>query len=368
MNLRRKRTLRKYKKHEYNPSAPASGGNPMISKNIMRDIVTNKKVTRTLVRVVPQDIRVGITMGDPSGIGPEICAKAAKSLGKRFSLIIIGDRGVWERVSSAQSPVPSVEFADLKNVNLKKFKFGQVKAEYGRASVEYLDKSREMLKSGKIDCVVTCPISKEAINLAGFHYSGHTEYFADKTKTKDVVMMLVNKDLKFALVTRHIPLKEVALRLNKVKIAKTITVCREALKELFGLKDPRLVVCGINPHGSDNGLIGNEESQVIRPALQELRKRFKYIDGPMGADVAIFKARNKLYDCVIAMYHDQALIPLKLLGDETGVNISLGLGIVRTSPLHGTAFDIAGKNIASPESLNAAIRLAAQCAFNQKKA
>lgn len=324
--------------------------------------------------MILKDIHVGITMGDPSGIGPEICAKAVRLLGKRFSLIIIGDRGVWEKVTlpvrqtGRRSPLASVEFIDLKNVNQKKFKFGQVREEYGRASIEYLDKSREMLKSGKIDCVVTCPISKEAINLAGFHYSGHTEYFSDKVKVKNVVMMLINKELKFALVTRHIPLKEVAARLNREKIVKTITVCCQALKELFGLKDPRLVVCGINPHGSDNGLIGDEENRIIRPALEGLRKEFKHLDGPMGADVAVFKAKNKIYDCVIAMYHDQALIPLKLLVDQAGVNISLGLGFVRTSPLHGTAFDIAGKNLASCASLTAAIKLAAQCTLNQKKA
>jgi 4-hydroxythreonine-4-phosphate dehydrogenase len=315
-----------------------------------------------------KDIRVGITMGDPSGVGPEICADAARTMGQRFSLTVIGDRGVWNKVSRHKAHVTSVKFEDLRNIDLKKFKFGQVKADYGRAAIEYLDKALEMLKNGQIDCLVTAPISKEAINLAGFSYSGHTEYFADKLKAKDVVMMLINQDLKFALVTRHIPLKEVAQGLKKEKIRKTVLVTIAGLKELFGLKHPRLVVCGINPHGSDNGLIGKEENQVILPAIKELRKKFKGIDGPMGADIAIAKARNKAYDCVIAMYHDQALIPLKLLGDETGVNISLGLGFVRTSPLHGTAFDIAGKHLASCASIIAAIKLAAQCTLNQKKA
>jgi 4-hydroxythreonine-4-phosphate dehydrogenase len=328
-----------------------------------------------------RNIRVAITMGDPSGIGPEICAKAIKALGKNYRITIIGDAGVWSKVTCLpagppagragrqghKSQVTRFEFIDLKNVDLKKFKFGQVRAEYGRASMEYLDKAMALLKSGKIDCVVTCPISKEAINLAGFHYSGHTEYFASKTRSQDVVMMLVNKELKFCLVTRHIPFKEVALRLNQDKIAKTVIVCRQALKEMFGLKNPRLVICGINPHGSDNGLIGQEENRIIGPALNNLKKKFRHIDGPMGADVAISKAKENHYDCVVAMYHDQALIPLKLLGDESGVNISLGLGFVRTSPLHGTAFDIAGKNIASPASLIAAIKLASQCTLNRKK-
>jgi 4-hydroxythreonine-4-phosphate dehydrogenase len=316
-----------------------------------------------------KNICLGLTMGDPSGIGPEICAKAVSSLGSRFKLVIIGDGGVWKKVTKSQGhKVTSVEFIDLGNVDLKNFSFGLVKPEYGRASIEYLDKARDLLKSGKIDCVVTCPISKEAINLAGFAYSGHTEYFAHKAKAKNAVMMLTNKELKFCLVTRHIPLKDVSGELSREKIVSTVLAARQALKELFGLKEPRLIVCGINPHGSDNGLIGNEENKIIRPALETLKRKFRHIDGPLGADVAIAQARDKRYDCVIAMYHDQALIPLKLLGDETGVNISLGLGFVRTSPLHGTAFDIAGKNLASPASLNAAIKLALKCALNQKKA
>jgi 4-hydroxythreonine-4-phosphate dehydrogenase len=314
-----------------------------------------------------KDIRIGITMGDPSGIGPEICCRAARQIGGKFKLVIIGDLGVWGKVTRHKSHV-TCDFVDLKNIDLKRFSFGQVRAEYGRASMEYLDKAMELLRKRQIDCVVTAPISKEAINRAGFHYSGHTEYFAQITGSKNVVMMLVNKELKFCLVTRHIPLKDVAAKLNRAKITNTILVCRRALNEFFAIRDPRLVVCGINPHGSDNGLIGSEENRIIRPALQPLKKKFKHLDGPLGADVAIGKAKNGLYDCIIAMYHDQALIPLKLLGDETGINMTLGLGFVRSSPLHGTAFDIAGKNIASPASLIAAIKLAAQCTLNQKKA
>jgi 4-hydroxythreonine-4-phosphate dehydrogenase len=313
------------------------------------------------------NVRVGITMGDPSGIGPEICVQAARALGGKFKLVIIGDLGVWEKVTRHKAHV-TCDFVDLKNIDIKRFSFGQVRAEYGRASMEYLDKAMELLRKRQIDCVVTCPISKEAINKAGFHYSGHTEYFADKAGAKDVVMMLVNKELKFCLVTRHIPLKDVALKLTREKITRTVIAACQALKEMFGIRTPRLVVCGINPHGSDNGLIGKEENRIIVPALVTLKNKFRNIEGPMGADVAISKAKEKHYDCIIAMYHDQALIPLKLLGDESGVNISLGLGFVRTSPLHGTAFDIAGKNIASPESLIAAIKLAAQCTLNRKKA
>ncbi len=315
-----------------------------------------------------KDIRVAVTMGDPSGVGPEICAKAVSSLAGKFKLMVVGDGNVWKKAAGRALNLRNVEFIDLQNVGMKRFGFGRIKAEYGRAAIEYLDRAMALLKSNRIDCVVTCPISKESINLAGYSYSGHTEYFADKAGSKDAVMMLINKELKFCLVTRHIPLKEVAARLDKKKIISAITVARQSLKESFSFKDPRLIVCGINPHGSDNGLIGNEENRIILPALKELRKKYRHIDGPLGADIAISKALAGHYDCVVAMYHDQALIPLKLLGDESGINITLGLGFVRTSPLHGTAFDIAGKNIADPSSLIAAIKLAAQCAFNQKKA
>ena len=174
-------------------------------------------------------------MGDPSGIGPEICAKACRILGRRFSLTLIGDLGVWRKVTAHQPPAAGIEFIDLKNVKLKKFRFGQVKAEYGRASIEYLDKALELLKRRKIDCIVTAPISKEAINIAGFHYSGHTEYFAKKTKASNVVMMLINDRLKFSLVTRHIPLKEVAAKSDRKKIVNTVHVTRKALRELFGI-------------------------------------------------------------------------------------------------------------------------------------
>ncbi|MDD5348157.1 MAG: 4-hydroxythreonine-4-phosphate dehydrogenase PdxA, partial [Candidatus Omnitrophica bacterium] len=166
---------------------------------------------------------------------------------------------------------------------------------------------------------------------------------------------------------RHIALREVPRRITPEAIRHTVQVTAGSLRELFGIRVPRLVVCGINPHGSDNGVIGSEENEVIRPAVRVLKKRFPAIDGPLGADVAIARALQKKYDCVIAMYHDQALIPLKVLGDESGVNMTLGLGFVRTSPLHGTAFDIAGKAKADPSSLVAAISFAIRCCQNQKK-
>ena len=256
--------------------------------------------------------------------------------------------------------MPGVKFIDLNNVAHKNFSFGKVKAEYGRASVEYLDKAIELIKNKEIDCLVTCPVSKEAISLAGFdNFSGHTEYLAARTNTKYFAMMLLNRKLRFTLVTRHIPLKDIPYKLDTDKIYKTILLTYRSIKELFLIKNPRIVVCGLNPHASDNGLLGGEENKIIRPALMRLKRIIRNVDGPLSADVAVLKAAQKKYDCIIAMYHDQALIPLKISDTYTGVNLTLGLPFIRTSPLHGTAFDIAAKfNLANPSSLIAAIKLA----------
>ncbi|MDD5027447.1 MAG: 4-hydroxythreonine-4-phosphate dehydrogenase PdxA [Candidatus Omnitrophica bacterium] len=309
-------------------------------------------------------VRVGLTIGDPSGIGPVITLKALRELKKaQADFVVIGDAGVLKKI-------PGASIVDMNNLNLRDFSVGQIKAEYGRASVEYLDKALELLKDKKIDCLVTAPISKEAINKAGLRYGGHTEYFWKKTRAKEVVMLLLNNKLKFSLVTRHIPIGKVPGELTKEKLYTSILITYKSLKYLFGIKKPRLVVCGLNPHASDNGVIGTEENRVIKPVLKKLKDKIKLdIDGPLAADVAVYRAETGNYDCVIAMYHDQALIPLKLTGRDSGVNMTLGLPFIRTSPLHGTAFDIAQTPaLADPASMIAAIKLAIKCASNLKKA
>lgn len=308
-------------------------------------------------------------MGDPSGIGPAITAKAVDKLRGLADFVIIGDEWVFKRAASRGYRAGSFEFTDLKNVGRRGFSFGKIKAEYGRASVEYIDKALRLIKNKEINRLVTCPISKEAINLAGFNYSGHTEYLARHTDTKDFVMMLSNGDLRISLVTRHIPLKEVPGELNKDKIYKTVFLTWRSLRETFNITNPRVVICGLNPHASDNGLIGDEENRIIKPAIERLRREFKInLDGPMSSDVAIYKANRREYDCVIAMYHDQALIPLKFYADFSGVNMTLGLPFIRTSPLHGTAFDIAANyRLINPSSLIEAIKLAVKCASNPKR-
>lgn len=313
-------------------------------------------------------IKVGLTIGDPSGIGPAITLAAINKLYGKADFTVIADRWVLNKCMVHSAQFKDVRFVDLKNVGRKNFSFGKVRAEYGRASIEYLDRALELIHSKELDCLVTCPISKEAINLAGFNFPGHTEYLAEKTGTKDFVMLLLNKELKISLATRHIALKLVPALLDQRKIYNTVSLTYKSLKELFLIEKPRVVVAGLNPHASDNGIIGDEEIRIIKPALNRVRRKLKNVFGPISSDVAILKAKEKEYDCVVAMYHDQALIPLKLSGKESGVNMTLGLPFVRTSPLHGTAFDIASSAKADPSSLIEAINLAIRCTQNLKKA
>jgi len=287
-------------------------------------------------------LRIGITLGDPEGIGPEITAKALSAL---------------KRIPAHFTVIGDSSFSATRHRST---------AAGGRASIAFLDEALRLLREKKIDCLVTCPISKESLHLAGFGYRGHTEYFAAKSGARNPVMMLLNGALRISLVTRHIPLKDVPEKITASVLKATIETSVDALKRMFGVRRPRVVVCGVNPHASDNGVIGNEEKKVVIPLLERLRRRVPCLDGPFSADVAVYRAARGGYDCVIAMYHDQALIPLKLQGNEAGVNCTLGLPFVRTSPLHGTAFDIAGSGRADPSSLIAAIRCARTCTLNLK--
>ncbi|MBU1999013.1 MAG: 4-hydroxythreonine-4-phosphate dehydrogenase PdxA [Candidatus Omnitrophota bacterium] len=310
-------------------------------------------------------LRVGITFGDPSGIGPEIIAKALEHVAGRVNFTIIGDKRIFDYYKPSSPGLPDYKFIDLNNVERNNFCFGKVRAEYGKASIEYLDKALGLIKEKEIDCLVTCPISKEATGLSGFTHAGHTGYLAQKTGSAFAVMMLVNKSLRMALLTQHLALNDVTRSLNQRLVVKTIELTNFGLKQLFRINKPRIVVCALNPHASDNGLIGNEERLILKPALKRLKIS---VSGPESADIAISKAYRGDYDAVIAIYHDQALIPLKLVDDRGGVNLTLGLDFIRTSPLHGTAFDIAGKNKASPVSLIEAIELAIKCTLNRRRA
>lgn len=307
-------------------------------------------------------------MGDPSGIGPEIIAKALSSPRVKglADWTVIGDAFVFSRLSAIGYQPSAFGLIGLNNVPRKNFKFGRVKAEYGRASWEYVEKALELIKAKKADCLVTCPINKEALKLAGCDCRGHTEYIARYFGVRDEVMMLFNDKLKVSLATQHIPLKDVPGALNTEKIFKAISVTNKGLAGLFGIKRPRIAVCGLNPHASDNGALGREEKQIIIPAIKKAKEKGILAAGPYPADTLFLKSEE--FDCVLAMYHDQGLIPLKLTGFNDAVNITLGLPFARTSPAHGTAFDIAGENIASPQSLIQAIKSAIQCTQNLRKA
>ncbi|MFA6129580.1 MAG: 4-hydroxythreonine-4-phosphate dehydrogenase PdxA [Candidatus Omnitrophota bacterium] len=317
-------------------------------------------------------IRVGLTIGDPAGIGPAIALKALKALKGEAHFRVIGDSFVLDSAARALKikSLP-VELIDLNNIKRRNFCFGRVNALNGKASLDYLDAAVGLLKKKEIDCLVTCPVSKEAVTLAGPKFFGHTEYLADKFNCKDLVMMLVNDKLKFSLLTRHIPLKDVCRKITRNGLENNILNTIKGLKRLFLIRHPRIVVCGVNPHASDNGVIGTEELEIIKPAIFNSRNKQEdaVITGPLPADVAVYQAAKGNFDCVIALYHDQALIPLKLTDFDTGINLTLGLPFVRTSPLHGTAFDLAvNPALANPNSLIAAVKLAIKCTLNQKKA
>lgn len=315
-------------------------------------------------------VRVGITIGDPSGVGPFIACKAIQKIKGLADFTVIGDSFVLKRSGASRDFLQQVKFIDLNNVNRRDFSLGTVRPEYGRASIAYLDKALELLSLNNIDCLVTCPISKEAVAAAGYKYSGHTEYLAKKAKTDFTVMMLLNRRLIFSLLTRHIPISKVSSQLDRHSICRNIELTASSLKRFFSLKNPRIAVCGLNPHASDNGLIGSEEVEIIGPAVKKAKADLMInIDGPLPADSAVRKALEGRYDALIAAYHDQALIPLKVTGYESGVNLTLGLPFIRTSPLHGTGFDIVKTpRLINENSFIEAVRLAVKCASNQKKA
>ena len=319
-----------------------------------------------------EPVRIGITMGDPAGVGAEIIAKTIcrgriKKIGK---VLVIGDRWVFNKIKNKGLRIKNDQFMDLNNVPRKNFRFGKVKREFGQAAIEYLRAAVELIKIRRIDCLVTAPISKEAINLAGYKYNGHTEFLArtfGKGK-QDLVMMLLNKYLKISLVTRHLALSKVSPTLTQQAIFNTIMITQKALGEYFSINNPSICVTALNPHAGDGGILGNEETKIILPAVQRARRLIKDVIGPLPADTAFSAAKQGRFSAVIAMYHDQALIPLKTLDSRSGVNLTIGLGFVRTSPLHGTGFDIAGKNVASNASLIAAINTAVKCSVNLRKA
>jgi len=325
-----------------------------------------------------------ISMGDPAGIGPEIIIKALAER-ETFALcrpIVLGDEGIFSfttqwmgvplMIKKIKSPdegafVPGIlNLIPLTDISLEEVHLGFPQKKCGKAVYRYIERGVEMVQDGIADALVTAPISKEVLNEAGYPFPGHTELLAALTGAQGYVMMLAGSRLRVALVTTHLPLSKVPSSLTIRKIRQTIVTTSEGLRDYFGIRVPRLAVAALNPHAGERGLFGSEEREIISPAIEECRGEGINVYGPFPADSLFFKASQGEYDVVIAMYHDQGLIPLKLMHFRDGVNITLGLPIIRTSVDHGTGYDIAGKGLADPTSLINAIRVAAEMATVKK--
>jgi 4-hydroxythreonine-4-phosphate dehydrogenase len=318
---------------------------------------------------------IGITMGDASGIGPEIIVKTL-SMSETYDIcrpLIIGDAKIVakstrfaetalkvhavDRVDDAVFEVGVLDVYDLKNLDPSKIEVGKVCSASGKAAVEFVEKAIELALNQEIHAITTAPLNKEAINRAGYHYQGHTEILADQTQTKHYAMMLAAGSLRVIHVTTHVALREACEAIDRERVLNTILLAYDALTAM-GVPNPRIAVSGLNPHAGESGLFGREEIDHIGPAVHEAGERGLNVQGPLPPDTVFLRAWKKEFDIVVAMYHDQGHIPLKLLGFEKGVNVTLGLPIIRTSVDHGTAFDIAGRGVANPTSMMEAIKMA----------
>ncbi len=322
---------------------------------------------------------IAITMGDPSGVGPEVIVKSFKdeAIYENSSLFVIGDRKMLERaidVTEVQLDVRSIskpeearfEYGTIDVVDLNlvsdELPWGEVSSEAGNAAFRYLEKAISYANDKKIQGICTAPLNKEALHKAGHIYPGHTEILAELTNTKDFAMMLSAPGLRVIHVTTHIGLIDAVNKINVDRQYTVIKLAHETLQKA-GITDPRIAVCGINPHAGENGLFGNgEEEEKIIPAVEKAQEEGINVVGPLPADTLFFRAKRGDFDIVVAQYHDQGHGPIKVLGLESGVNITVGLPTIRTSVDHGTAFDIAGKNIADEKSLKEAIRMAYELA------
>ncbi len=327
---------------------------------------------------------IGITMGDPSGIGPEIILRALadSSIYEICRPLVIGDPGALSadidglekktlrgisKPSQARSRVQEIDLLAVSNLRRESMIPGHPSVEGGMAMVDYILRAVQMTRGGDLGAMVTCPISKALMHKAGHLFEGHTQLIAHLTETEDYVMMLAGERLRVALVTIHCALREVPTSLNENMVFKTITITSQALQLDFGLMTPRLAVAALNPHAGESGLFGMEEEEIIKPAIEKARSEGCQVEGPFPADTLFHRAAAGQFDAVVAMYHDQGLIPLKLLHFTDAVNVTLGLPIIRTSVDHGTAYDIAGTGMADPSSLKAAIRVAVTMAENRAR-
>ncbi len=307
--------------------------------------------------------RIGISMGDINGIGPEVVLKAVAdgTWADNVEYMLYGPvTAMKQQARALQLELP--EFVHFRDVGVDvKTRPGEIAIDASLAAEQAIRRVVDGCLSGDLDAMVTAPICKEGFHKAGIDVPGHTELLAELTGTKNFGMMLMGGGLRVMLVTRHIPISAVAGALNQQTICEHIELTGDALK-LFGLHNGTIGVCGLNPHAGDGGILGREEIEIINPAVETVRKKGYRVSDAVPADTIFYEARRGDYDAVVAMYHDQGLAPLKMMGFDEGINITLGLPIIRTSPDHGTAFGIAGKGEASAKSMRNAIKLAAELA------
>ena len=339
---------------------------------------------------------LGITMGDPAGVGPEIAAKALaqEDVREKARSLVIGDARVMAAaariahvtqavraigtVSQATFAPDRIEVLDLANADPASFQVGRVSAVCGRAAYEYIERGVQLAQDGSIAAIVTAPVNKEALAAAGVRHSGHTEILAELTGTKAYAMLLMGKELRVIHVTTHVALRRVPDLVTRERVLRTIKLGDRAMRDL-GIAHPRIAVCGLNPHAGESGLFGDEEQIAIGPAIADAREGGVDATGPYPADTLMSRAAGGEFDCVVAMFHDQGHTPVKALGfryDEakkawtglSGVNVTVGLPILRVSVDHGTAFDRAGSGTANPESMVEAILVAAEMAKSRERA
>ena len=328
---------------------------------------------------------VAITMGDPAGVGPEVILKALahSEVKKVCHPLVLGDWEVlqrtwrgkrrypklvpWEKGQPIAKSRKAVHVYSLSSLSLKQSRPGRPTKACGQAAYDYIKAATELIVSQMADAMATAPISKRILRLAGYHYPGHTELLAELTQTQKFRMMLLGKGLKVVLVTVHLPLVQVARKLTRRRVRVTLELTHEALRRYFGISHPRIAVAALNPHAGEEGIFGREEKRIILPAVKEAERQGIQAKGPFPADTLFHQAVRGDYDAVVCMYHDQGLIPLKLLHFFGGVGLTLGIPFIRTSVDHGTAYDIAGKDRADDSSMKEAILLAARLARQKKR-
>jgi 4-phospho-D-threonate 3-dehydrogenase / 4-phospho-D-erythronate 3-dehydrogenase len=325
---------------------------------------------------------LAITMGDPAGIGPEVTLKALcdPNIRQKGRYVIVGDANVLRHTAQQigvllpEAIVSRIEdcpadagicILDVDALDAADYATGRLSAACGCASVAYIEAATRLCLEGVVAAMITGPVNKEAVTLAGIPFTGHTEYIAALCGVSESRMLLVNAHLRVVHVSTHRSLRS-ACDLDVRRILETIRLGNRAVQWL-GVERPRLAVCGLNPHAGEHGLFGTEDSEFIVPAVEAAQAEGVVCEGPLPADTLFFKAARGAYDLVVAMYHDQGHIPMKLLDFEHTVNVSLGLPIIRTSVDHGTAFDIVGKNLADADSMKAALRLAATMTRNREQ-